>query len=220
MKLLKSSLVVGILACTVAVTCANATTIDWNTWTSDVAGNMGSVNVGFSAGGSFQQLVPNYPSYMPSTTFADGVFVSNAPVNTDGIIKLIGGNQNINTVTFSTDVIDPVMAIWSLGQGGIQANFTFRDLTPIFVAGGPSSEYNGLPIDVIGNIIYGNEGNGTVRFNGTYSSISWINPVAENWYGFNVGAPLAAPVPEPSTLLLLGGGLAGLAFVVLRRRKE
>ena len=30
----------------------------------------------------------------------------------------------------------------------------------------------------------------------------------------------AAPVPEPSTFLLLGGGLAGLAFVVRRRRKE
>jgi hypothetical protein len=30
----------------------------------------------------------------------------------------------------------------------------------------------------------------------------------------------AAPVPEPSTFLLLGGGLAGLAFVVRRKRKD
>ncbi len=34
----------------------------------------------------------------------------------------------------------------------------------------------------------------------------------------NVRAP--APVPEPSTFLLLGVGLAGLGFVVRRRRKE
>ena len=33
-------------------------------------------------------------------------------------------------------------------------------------------------------------------------------------------AYVVAPVPEPSTFLLLSGGLAGLAFAVRRRRKE
>ncbi|MGK2906505.1 MAG: PEP-CTERM sorting domain-containing protein [Desulfuromonadales bacterium] len=35
-----------------------------------------------------------------------------------------------------------------------------------------------------------------------------------------IGAWVVSPVPEPSTFLLLAGGLASLAFAVRRRRKE
>jgi len=37
---------------------------------------------------------------------------------------------------------------------------------------------------------------------------------------FSPASATITPVPEPSTFLLLGGGLAGLAFAVHRRRKE
>ena len=43
-------------------------------------------------------------------------------------------------------------------------------------------------------------------------------PVPES--SFESSSITAAPVPEPSTILLLGGGLAGLAFYTRRRRKE
>jgi len=39
-------------------------------------------------------------------------------------------------------------------------------------------------------------------------------------YEPEIDAVAGIPIPEPSTFLLLGGGLVGLAFVVRRRRKE
>jgi hypothetical protein len=50
------------------------------------------------------------------------------------------------------------------------------------------------------------------------------NTTSGNWAEFDsldLGVRIVGtPVPEPSTFLLLGGGLAGLALVVRRRRKE
>lgn len=73
----------------------SATVINWNTWQSSTAGTMAT----YSPGGA---LVTNYPTYMPSGTFADGAFVSNAPTGANGILRITGGDPIVNTVLFST----------------------------------------------------------------------------------------------------------------------
>jgi len=216
------------VACSLTCGVTQAAPIDWNAWTSAMGGTIAPDSVGVTfaiAGtGSVDNLVPNYPNYTPTTTFADGVVVNNAPVRADGIIQLVGGNANVNTVTFSKPVVNPVMAIWSLGAGGNQAQFDFMNATPVLVAGGPSAEYGGGSITISGNDVLGAEGNGTVRFIGTFTSLSWTNPVAENWYGFDVGIAGVggggSGVPEPSTLALFSIALVPLAASLCRRGRR
>jgi hypothetical protein len=51
---------------------------------------------------------------------------------------------------------------------------------------------------VSGNTVFGSEGNGTIRFLGTYSSIWWKNPLPEYFYGFTVGVPEKPRTPSPN----------------------
>ena len=208
-----------------AATSSNAATIVWNTWTSatvgaptggSAAGTAGAVAVTYN--GEVTQLVANYPSWGPNGTFNGGT-VGNAPASNNGIIRIIGGTgTGTNTITFATAVNDPVLAIWSLGQNGLQADFTFNVAAAALSiqAGGPSTEYGGAALTQIGNVIRGSEGNGVVQFAGTYNSISWTNPTAEDWYGFNVGYASVVPEPQSWALLIAGFGLVGAAA---RRRR-
>ena len=200
---------------------AQSATIDWNTWTSNSTGTIDSTSVTTTFTGQTNLgWYASYPSWAPGGTYADGTVVANGPSSTNGIVVLNGGNTNVQTITFSTPVVDPVMAIWSLGEGGINASFDFTNATPVFVAGGVSVEYGGSSIVVSGSDVSGNEGNGTVQFIGTYSSISWTNPTFENWYGFDVGVAGVSAVPEPGSMGLLLAGLTLVGLAARRRQKR
>ena len=129
---------------------------------------------------------------------------------------MVGATGATDIISFGSPITNPVIAIWSLGANGNTASFNFEE-TPTIVAGGPSAEYNGSSIilGAIANAVYGAEGNGSVVFYGTFSSITWTNPSYENWYGFTVGAA-GSTVPEPSTWAMLGLGFAALGLVRLR----
>jgi hypothetical protein len=215
----------GALMSAVLLSAAPASAVTtWTDWTSATAGAPGSASgslggVAVSYSGELDSAVINgtSPIWAPNSSFTGGT-VTASPSTVGDAIFLNGSFTGTNTITFASPVVNPVFAIWSLGQPGLEASFNFN-ATPTFEAGGPNSQFGGLPITVSGNSVNGREGNGVVQFTGTFSSLSWTNTF-ENFYGFTVGlnGPSGTtPVPEPSTIALVGIGLAGIGLA--RRRK-
>ena len=212
-------------ACAVSTSAlAHADTIAWTSWSSATSGNPGSatgtiggINVSYS--GQTTGLT-NVPSWGPASTFTGGL-VGNAPPHTP-TIQLEGGSGLTETITFSSTVVDPIFAIWSLGQPAVPATFDFSSKSGQsfnLLGGGPSAEFGGSALTSTGSVVHGTEGNGLVQFNGSFDSITFTTPNFENYYAFTVGydatlTPVTPGiVPEPATLSLFGLGLAALPMV-------
>ena len=190
-----------------------APTTLWTDWTSarvaspgSAVGTLDGITVTYN-GEVISRTVTDgtFTGWVPDSSFVDGTVVTSSPREVGDIIGISGEYTGINTITFASAVVDPVMAIWSLGSPSLPTSFDSFTVTPTFVVGGPNGDYGGEPIMVSGNTVSGQEGNGVVQFAGAISAISWTN-TPELWYGFTVGALDSAlrPVSEPSSLTLLG----------------
>jgi hypothetical protein len=216
-----SSVIAGLFALT-ACTTVQAAIVSWTDWTAvttaapgalgtlDVNGT--AVGVTYSGPSAFVQTSGGINYWNPSAPYISST-VSNAPPGTDLVALSPGGTK---TISFSTPVVDPLLALVSWNGNTVDFN------TPIqFLSFGAGFWGNGTPIlNANADGFFGQgEVHGVVRLPGTFTSITFTD-TSENWHGFTVGVVgLATPngAPEPGTIALLGLALAGLSFA--RRRK-
>lgn len=228
-----------------AVGSASAAVYNYTDWTAANPGagtasgtitlpDLSTVSVGFSAvypngaAGSFNfaQTSGGGTNYWSPSAPYISAQVENAPPGTD-ILSLVGGQNQIYTITLSEAIKDPIMAIVSLGQPNWTTKYQFdRPFTIVsqgtgYWGGGPNS----LQQDP-GNVLVGNEGHGTIQFIGTFSTFSWTVPVGENWHGFTFGIRTTeriepSPVPDAgATLPLLGVALVAMGLMARRARRR
>jgi hypothetical protein len=235
----RSVLAVAAGAAFVAAPAAHAVTVAWTDWlTVSLSGGTATGVITPSSGPAIDVALsgPNAGGSIsetfvlgPEATYIGGD-VANAPcvgalTCTGDLINIPGSPPGTNTLTFSSAVVNPVFAVWSLGDATHTATLTFpAGTTPVIESSGTNGGLGFVSLTASGNVVSGQEGNGTFMLPGTYTSIAFTidSTDANEFAGFTVGqaGPLTAPIPEPSTYALFAAGLGLLGWMVGRRTRR
>lgn len=194
-------------------------------WVSDngttVTGTIGGISITFTrdANGSLGTSVYNGTAtgfsntlYSPATPFSPSLSASDA-IEFHG--KKSPAPVPTYTITFGAAVVDPILLIASNAS-----TLTF-DATPTFLSGTTTANFFVSGNQVIGSDFNGSytDANGTLKFSGTFTSISFTAVYSgsggQDGIGLQVGV---TAIPEPSSCAAWAGAVL-LVFALTRTRR-
>ncbi|MSY53909.1 MAG: hypothetical protein F2705_05580, partial [Actinobacteria bacterium] len=137
-----------------------------------------------------------------TTTSLAGLNAASYPAGITGPSKAIQTFQNTtsNTITFSKPVKNPIIYAWSIGTPGGQIIHTFTGTysgtsSPAKITINP--EATGMVVSgANSNILTNNEGDGLIKFSGTFDQISYSTSNTENWAGYSLLVPINSSTCE------------------------
>lgn len=189
----------------------------WIDWTNVNSGTLtiGSDVVGVSLTGSTPLSLDNgsyyYDNASTGGTAPSGTYGGLAPSD-----MLQVANTSFFTLTFSQAVVNPYIALVSVGQGGVPVTYSFDSNVSVLSSGGNYWGYTGY--SVAGNAFTGYEFNGVLQLQGSFTTLNIAVGQPEYWHGFNVGSASVSAVPEPESYAMMLAGL-GLMGAIARRRR-
>lgn len=195
------------------VMAAGSASADWIDWSSQTTGtmNVNGETVGVTLTGSTIGQVDGDYFYTHSSAIQNDTFAGLAPTD---LIQVHYASDY--TLTFDKEVDGLTMALVSVGSQNNRVIYDFNDSFNVVSSGPNHWGYTGYSVN--GDDFVGQEFNGILNFEGTFSSISFSTLQDEYWHGFNFSSDkLAENVSEPGSFALLGLGMLGLG---LARRKQ
>ena len=192
---------------------SHAAVITWTDWISGsgttVTGTIGGVGVTYTGAYEFLQTGTGINYWTENgnpAPYTGNSVIDNAPTSAEMIALNLA---TTHTLTFSSTLFNPIMAIVSQGRPGVAVTYDFdTDFRLLSNGVGYWSFANGaIPaaysIDSSLNTLTGSESHGAIQFNGAINSFSWTTAPGEDWHGITIGV-VNASAPSMVGLLSLG----------------